>query len=229
MEHIKDNQENGNMIFKDTHHGEVAILLCCYNGERYIRAQLDSLVKQTYRPYTCYIHDGGSVDRTLEIIEEYITKYPRLFVKIQYENKSKGACANFMSLLQYARKHLNERYFMLCDQDDVWFPEKIKKSVQSILRREIDGKPIMVYCEQIITDEHLKVLNKEKFLMKRKRAVDDTFKRIVFRNTAAGCTMAFNQVLLKMICDIPDVDVLAMHDWWIMLMASYYTRAYYID
>ena len=49
----------------------VAILLCTYNGEKYLKAQLDSFVKQTYQNYTVYVHDDGSKDDTLNILKEY--------------------------------------------------------------------------------------------------------------------------------------------------------------
>lgn len=102
----------------------VSIAMASFNGERFIRDQLDSLAAQTLLPYELIVTDDGSSDRTLEIIEVFAVTAP--FPVFIFRNSRRlGYGANFLSAVRYCRGEL----VAFCDQDDVWMPEKIERCV----------------------------------------------------------------------------------------------------
>lgn len=207
----------------------VGILLCSFNGEQYIKEQLDSIKDQTYSNYHCYIHDDNSTDSTPLIIEQYSAKFPEIFTVLKYQNSRHGAVENFMSLIQYASSNCNEEYYMLSDQDDIWLKNKVDESVKELRKYDKGTEPALVYCDQTVVNEHLKIIAESTNRLVHKSTIDDTFKKIIFRNTAAGCCMCFNKILLNIAAENSNVDAIPMHDWWIMLIASYYNNAHYFD
>lgn len=207
----------------------VGILLCSYNGEQYIKEQLDSINNQTYSNLHCYIHDDNSTDNTPIIIEKYALEFPDKFTVIKYENIEHGAVENFMSLIRYASIHCKEEYFMLSDQDDVWLKSKVAESVKELQKYDDAINPALVYCDQTVVNEQLDIIAESTNTLVRKTSNDDTFKKIIFRNTAAGCCMCFNRILLNITARNIDASSIPMHDWWIMLVAAYYNNAHYFD
>ena len=101
----------------------IAVLMATYNGETYLEAQIESLLKQTYRDFIVYAHDDGSKDKTMQVLEKYVEQYPDKFRLLRYA-ALKSAKKNFFSLL----KKVEADYYMFCDQDDIWLPEKIENS-----------------------------------------------------------------------------------------------------
>ena len=198
----------------------VAVLLCTYNGEKYLAEQLDSLIGQTYENFVCYVHDDGSKDRTMQILEEYKQKMQDRLVITQYQNDRHSASYNFCSLTKYADEKLDEQYIMFCDQDDVWLPEKIEKAVDAVKSAEADGEPALSYCDQKIVNERLEVMFNSNDEIIRRTEADKSFKRIVFRNIACGCCICINRPLLRLVCEGMDIDDVVMHDWWVMLVAE---------
>ena len=98
----------------------IAILLATYNGGKYIKSLLDSLLNQSYQNFVCYIHDDGSTDDTFEVCRNYSWRYPEKF-RILYYGHCGGAKENFFSMV----KNVEEPYLMFCDQDDIWHDNKL--------------------------------------------------------------------------------------------------------
>lgn len=96
--------------------------MCTYNGERFLKEQLDSLFCQSFDDFIIYVHDDGSKDKTLEILNSYINQYPQKIVLMDDPIKHRGAGSSFMWLLE----NVESQYYMFCDQDDVWLPSKIE-------------------------------------------------------------------------------------------------------
>jgi rhamnosyltransferase len=114
----------------------IAILLASYNGEKYIKEQIDSILGQMDRvPEKCvlYIHDDGSKDGTYEILSEYVRQNPDR-VKILEGSPQGGSTKNFMYMLGAVEAD----YYMFSDQDDVWLPEKIEREYEEI--RKLEGR-----------------------------------------------------------------------------------------
>ena len=133
----------------------IAVLLATYNGERFLREQIESLYAQTIKDWTIYVHDDGSTDGTKAILDEYVEKKDN-FVVLDYPSQ-KGASNNFFSLL----KRVNASYFFFADQDDVWMSNKMEKCLVRMLQIEKStiSKPVLVCCDACVTDEKLKVVS----------------------------------------------------------------------
>ena len=101
----------------------IAIMLSTYNGEKYIRKQLDSLVNQSYKAYMkVFVRDDGSTDNTLSILEEYIEKINLTIIKGENVGPGKSFWKLFMN------QNINADYYAFCDQDDIWDSDKLKKA-----------------------------------------------------------------------------------------------------
>ena len=89
------------------------ILLSTYNGEKYLKEQLDSIFSQSYKNFEIITRDDGSNDETINILKSYN-------IKILDTDKNLGAKLSFSTLLNYSVKNTDADYFMFCDQDDIW-------------------------------------------------------------------------------------------------------------
>ena len=101
----------------------VDVLVATYNGEKYLREQLDSIINQTYKNIRILISDDCSKDKTQEILQEYEKKDNR--IKIFLHQQNLGSNKNFEFLI----KQVESKFYMLSDQDDVWLPEKIERTI----------------------------------------------------------------------------------------------------
>ena len=104
----------------------VSVVMCTYNGEAYLRQQLDSLLRQTYPLMEIIIQDDHSTDHTAEIAEAYGKEHPH--IRLSVNPTRKGINNNFISAFAKARGE----YIAVCDQDDIWEPEKIEKQMATI-------------------------------------------------------------------------------------------------
>jgi rhamnosyltransferase len=104
----------------------IAILLSTYNGENYISEQINSIINQTNSNWTLYIRDDGSSDGTLDIITRFVTDYENIVLLDSSINI--GTLESFIWLMQ----NVNSSYYMFCDQDDIWLPNKIDISFSEL-------------------------------------------------------------------------------------------------
>lgn len=104
---------------------KVNILLAAYQGEKHIKKQLDSLLQQTYPNITIYIRDDGSKDGTIRLIQEYIASNPtgKDIILLTDGMGNLGCPGTFYQLLGSCKE---ADYYAFCDQDDVWYPNKVK-------------------------------------------------------------------------------------------------------
>ena len=110
---------------------KIAILMATYNGKDYIGEQIDSLLAQSFTNWHLYIHDDGSTDGTDKVIHQYENRYPQHISILNYPSQG-GACGNFLSMLE----NVSADYYMFCDQDDVWLPEKIERTFERMKTAE---------------------------------------------------------------------------------------------
>lgn len=202
-----------------------AILLATYNGEKYLREQLDSIVKQTYNDFVCYIHDDGSIDGTVHILHEYQNNFPDIFKILEFEAKH-DACSNFLTMLKYT----TEAYISFCDQDDVWFPNKLELCVETIQMAESsENVPIAVFTDLEVVDSELNCIDSSFWhkmnLNPNKTSIYDLMKS----NCAPGCSMMINRVLGNLAVKYTDSKMLSMHDVWCMMIASEYGKVIHVD
>ena len=127
---------------------KVAVLLCTYNGEKYIREQIDSILHQTYSNISLYIQDDCSSDSTPQILNEY-RSYPQVTIYNSTDNL--GYPFSFYDLL---KKVTDADYYAFSDQDDVWYEDKIERAVR-LLDKSDPLKPAMTFANYDVCDEDL--------------------------------------------------------------------------
>lgn len=196
----------------------VCILMATYNGERYIKEQIDSILTQSYSNWILYIRDDGSCDNTMSIIKTYIQKYPEQIFLLEDSLSSQNVKENFNILLQSVPKF---DYYMFADQDDVWESNKISVLLDRILKANSYkiASPLLVYCDLKVVDSNLNIIHPS--FMEYSNLIlrnENQFEQLLLFNVAPGCSMMFNHALREKIPRIP--KECHMHDWWIILAAN---------
>ena len=200
---------------------KIAILLATYNGAKYIREQLDSLFQQSCGDFHLYVRDDGSTDDTLKIVEEYRQKYSDRITVLEDSQKHKGAAKSFMTLLQ----EVDSDYYMFCDQDDIWLPNKVEltfarmKEIEGTAGKATGTAPALVATDLKVVDEQLSPI-KDSFNADLKI---DVFRKhpelICVRHVVTGCTMMFNRATKE--ASLPMSPRATMHDEWVALCVHF--------
>lgn len=135
----------------------ITILLAVYNGEKYLKIQIDSLLAQINTEWTLYIRNDGSSDGTQVIIEQYVCQYPDKIIQVDKGGENLGCKDNFLRLLQL----VESPYYMFCDVDDLWLAQKIDMSYKMLREKEelYPDKPLMVHTDKIVTDSELNIVH----------------------------------------------------------------------
>lgn len=206
---------------------KIYILLATYNGEKYLKEQLDSLFEQTNQHWTLWIHDDNSKDNTVSIIKEYKSKYPDQIKFLDDDISTGGAKENFTYLLNNIDEDYD--YVMFCDQDDIWLENKIEVTLDKMLEIEKENidKATLVHTDLHIYENE----NKNEciaFMEYQKLNYRfDTLNRLFMQNIVTGCTMMINKKGIKKISEIPKEAL--MHDWWAALVISAFGKIGFVD
>jgi len=197
----------------------IEILLATYNGEKFLAEQIDSILSQTFDDWKLLIRDDGSTDATQDIITQYLKRFPDKIIVIDDADKHLGVTRNFEQLME----HSKAPYVMFCDQDDIWFPDKIEKSVQVLQEMEQqhpDQIPLLVYTNLSVCDEQgAKTQDSFWNYQKINPLAPCDYAKTLMQNNATGNTMIFNRPLITKALPFPKEVV--MHDWWVALVALY--------
>ncbi len=127
------------------------ILLSTYNGEKYLAAQLDSIISQHFQDWLLIIRDDGSNDSTIAIINHYKQKDNRI-VFHKDEKGNLGADNSFAELLMIAPE---SNYYSFADQDDVWEANKLTLAITT-LQAQNNHEPLLCHCDLRVVDKNLK-------------------------------------------------------------------------
>ena len=194
----------------------IAILMGTYNGDAYLSEQIDSILNQTFTEWHLYVHDDGSTDNTQALLQQYASQQPAKITILNYEPQG-GACKNFLSLLA----KIDATYYMFCDQDDVWFSDKIEKTYARMrtLEEKTEGLPIIVHTDLYVVDAKLNMLSTS-FIKDQHIMIDRirSFADYAATNTVTGCTMLFNMAAKQ--CMKRPYNKAIMHDAWICLSVA---------
>ncbi|MEY0099047.1 glycosyltransferase [Providencia stuartii] len=188
---------------------KVAVILSSYNGEKYIKEQIDSILAQKNIELDLYIRDDGSTDSTVKIVNEYIKKHNNIFL---YAEPNVGVTHSFFKLIELLENKMYD-YYSLADQDDFWLDYKLYNAI-NLIDNEI---PTLVCDSYYITNEDLVILD-SKILKK-----DYTFSELLIQGVFPGCTMLFNYKLYSLILDsLKDEHswLTGIHDNWIVKIAK---------
>jgi len=198
----------------------VGILMATYNGEKYIADQIESIVEQTYKNWILIIHDDGSNDKTIDIVKEYKNKNHKNIILIEDGIRCGGAKENFSHLLKIAHDRYGFDYIMFSDQDDIWFPYKVKKTLDKMIDIEDKNpnKPVCVYTDLMVVDENLTTISNSFWDYQKIYQYHNTLNRLLIQNVVTGCTIMLNKIAVKLVYEIPHEAV--VHDWWIALVLS---------
>lgn len=202
----------------------IAIIMAVYNGETYLREQLDSLLHNTCTDFVLHVFDDGSTDASPEILTEYAGKHPeQIFYHRNKENH--GVIRNFLE----GCACVDADYYMFCDQDDVWLPEKIAHTLQKMQDAEqsAPNTPIVAFGDATVVDEHLNTLHPSFQRQSGYRTDALDLAHIMMENKLIGCTVLFNATLKNLISEIS--PAIRMHDWWIALIAASMGQIVYLD
>ncbi len=200
-------------IYRDVN---IAILLATYNGERYIKEQLESITSQTYQKFVCFIHDDNSNDNTGNMVKDFCIEHNEQFVYIGNE-RCGGAKENFMYMLNVVEAD----YIMFCDQDDYWLDTKIEKSLNEITKIQTrDEIPVCIYSDVMVVNSDLEVISDSYFKMFGTDGDANTLIDLLKKNVAIGCTMMINKALRDEAIKVKNIDNIYMHDYWCALICS---------
>ncbi len=190
----------------------LSIALASYNGERFIAEQLDSIARQTRLPDELVISDDASIDATPAIVEEFAGHAP-FPVRFLRNSERLGSTRNFERAIRACRGDV----IFLCDQDDVWYPEKVGLTEQKFNNNPETGA---VFTDGDVVDESLRSFGKLWKLFKfspkeqAQMAACDALGVLLKHTVVTGATLAFRSYYRDLVLPIPDT----WHDAWIALL-----------
>ncbi|HLL30471.1 MAG TPA: glycosyltransferase family 2 protein [Allosphingosinicella sp.] len=190
----------------------ISVAMATWNGAAYLPEQLDSLAKQELLPSELVVRDDGSTDSTLEVLAQFAERAP-FAVHVSSNPRNLGVRSTFEKAISLCIGDI----IFLCDQDDYWAPEKIRRVVETFER---DARTMVVLNDKRIADERLNpsaatVLGN----MRRAGTPDISF--------IAGCCSAYRREWLPVALPIP--SDLPYHDWWIAALAHQLGVSHILD
>jgi len=191
----------------------VSIALTTYNGARYLAAQMESLLAQSYPQIEIVVSDDGSTDGTRELLAAYARQHPR--IRVLEVNGNLGFNRNFARCFAACRGEL----ISPCDQDDIWHPEKTWRLVQAL------GDATLVYANSRYIDSEGRPLQRQ--LSDEVRMVGGSDPRaFLFGNCVSGHAMLFHRSLVAAAGEFPPA---VYFDWWLAFVAANVGRVAYLD
>ncbi len=189
----------------------ISVCMATYNGQKYIKEQIDSILCQLGADDELVISDDHSTDSTSDIIKSYNDKRIKFF----YNELKKGVTHNFENALLKSKGEI----LFLADQDDVWLPGKLEKMVDFMQQGGYD----VVECNCALVDENLNV-TKEKYYCAEFPQVKSVFGNFVVNSWLGSC-MAFKREVFQ--ASLPFPDNVAAHDLWLCLFAQMHFKCGY--
>lgn len=197
----------------------VDIAMATYNGEKYLKEQIDSIISQTFTDWRLFVRDDGSTDNTVNIIREYVGKDSRIHL-IEDNLGNLRVSRNF----EQALTNCTAPYSMFADQDDVWFKNKIEVSLSFIKEVEKKDIPVLVFSNSILTSESLE----NEFGNNYELVVEPNLKEFLFTNAGyQGAAIMFNQNLKEVL--FPFFSNSSVHDYHVSIAGLLLGQVYHID
>lgn len=201
----------------------ITIIMAVYNGQEYIREQLESLKDQTYTEWRLVIRDDRSSDKTAEIVKKFSDEVEQEVIFKVNEKPSGSAKNNFALLINDAKE---SDYVMFCDQDDIWKKDKIEitfNKMKQVEERYGRDFPLLVHGDVEVIDENGNINADSMFEMSHINA-DSKLPQILIQNHVTGCTMMCNKKLIAGISEYASSEYIIMHDYLAALYASVFGK-----
>ena len=189
---------------------KVCVLMSTYNGEKYLKEQLDSILNQNSIIVDILIRDDGSTDKTLNILDEYNKKYNNIRY---YTGENLKSAKSFLDLLFTVGEY---DYYSFSDQDDVWDRDKLLVAVSKLK----EGYNLYG-CKKKIVNSNLEPLNKEDEIPSSLKLGN-----VILRCRISGCTMVFNRELRNYLLKCSP-KIISMHDSWVLKVAVSTGKVFY--
>lgn len=203
----------------------VDILLSTYNGQMYLRSQLDSIIRQSFQDWRIIVRDDGSVDGTLtKVLNEYQSRLGNKMHILSGENI--GVTASFSKLLE----HSTAPYVMFCDQDDIWFEDKIQtmlQHTQGIEKLHSSNTPVLTFSNLSLVDQDGVEMGLDFWHFHGINPYHKSLNRLLLQNVVTGCACMCNRALVNVSMPIPNAAIL--HDWWLALNAALFGELGVVD
>lgn len=181
---------------------KLIVLMSTYNGEKYLRQQLDSLLNQDLKPDRIIVRDDGSSDDTVNILEEYCSA--NSFIEYSC-GKNLGPGKSFFDLIRNCEE---ADYYALCDQDDYWFKDKLSTAVK-LLEEEDESIPLLYASHFTLTDQDLNPIRSNVSSLYNY----SDFAHALIYHSAPGCTFVFNNESRKRVLEYdPEENYFVIHD-----------------
>lgn len=188
----------------------ISVCMASFNGEKYIKEQINSILIQLGDEDELIISDDGSTDKTLEIIRGYDDNRLKLF----YNNHTHGYAHNFENALKQSKGD----YIFFSDQDDIWLPHKVEKMLPYLKEDNF------VISDAFITNDKLEIKDKISSWRKYKKG----YVRNLYKGIYAGCTCAFTKKIKDFSLPFPLTNYI-QHDNWIGLLCELKFNVVYIE
>jgi glycosyltransferase involved in cell wall biosynthesis len=183
----------------------VSVAIATYNGEKFIRQQIDSILSQSMPPFEVVISDDCSTDNTLDILAELMAKYPKL--RIIKNKRNLGFVKNF----EQAMRACSGDYIAICDQDDVWLQNKLERLVNAI------GENFLVHSDAALIDEKGEIFCDSFSKASFKNIKPTSITQLVLNGYVTGCTSMISREFLRSIDQFP--ETLDFHDRFVGFLA----------
>lgn len=188
----------------ERHTAQVAILLCTLNSGGFLEAQLASIESQEHRNWRLVASDDGSTDDTCHIIEGFAARHPDR-VELRQGPRRGNFVVNFLSLV--CDTNIDADFFAFCDQDDIWFPEKLTRAIEFLSQAKPEAPAVYCGRTQLIDEVGKPYGYSPPFDRK------PSFRNAVIQSIGGGNTMVLNRAARDLVSRAPRVNPVS-HDWW---------------
>ena len=206
----------------------VEILMAVYNGEAFLAEQIDSILNQSDSRWHMTISDDGSTDGSGAMIDDYARRYPGRIARYRSGRRFGNARDHFFHLMD----RCEARYMLFCDQDDAWYPDKVRKTREAL--EDAESKwgadvPVLVFSDQTPTDDGLRPLARSLMRYQKQYFGHFDYRSILMQNVVTGGAMGVNRALARLGGRRGDASRIIMHDWWLAAVAARFGKIVYID
>lgn len=180
---------------------KAVVLLSSYNGEKYIRVQIDSILAQECAiPFDLWVRDDGSTDSTQQILQQYAEAGKLRW----YTGKNLRPAKSFLDLVHHCPGY---DYYAFADQDDYWLPQKLSAGIEQLINIP---SPALYFANAQLVGNHLQSLGRDVYT----RNPYHDYYTLMCEGGLLGCTMVFNSKLAELIRSAPIPEKLIMHDFY---------------
>ena len=203
----------------------IDILLSTYNGEKYLKEFLSSLVHQSCKNFKLIVRDDGSTDTTNQILHDFVKKAPFPIVFCDNSGKHLGVVQSYAALLQES----SGEYVMFADQDDIWYSDKVEKMMANMLEVEKKSQKtaLLIHSDLSVCDARGNLISSSFIKYQHLTPSRNNIFHLCVQNNVTGCAVMFNAHLKKLL-RYPFPQEVICYDWYLALVAACFGKIVYI-